>query len=145
MAYVSQETKAKLSPTIKAILKKYKMKGTIAIKHHFSLVVNLQSGPIDFDHNDFTSVNVYHIDAHYTGVAKDFLNELLAAMKGPDWFDKSDSQSDYFHVSHYTDINVGKWNKPYVQTSKEVATLEDIVGAEQADTLRELGMIKAGA
>jgi len=117
MAYVSQETKAKLSPTIKAVLKKYKMKGTIAIKHHFSLVVNLQCGPIDFDHNDFTSVNVYHIDAHYTGVAKDFLNELLAAMKGPDWFDKSDSQSDYFHVSHYTDINVGKWNKPYVQVA----------------------------
>jgi len=72
MAYISQEKKAKLSPTIKAILKKYKMKGTIAIKHHFSLVVNLQSGPIDFDHNDFTSVNVYHIDRHYTGVAKSF-------------------------------------------------------------------------
>jgi len=117
MAYVSQETKAKLSPTIKAILKKYKMKGTIAVKHHFSLVVNLQSGPIDFDHDDFTSVNVYHIDAHYTGVAKAFLTELLAAMKGPDWFDKSDIQSDYFHVSHYTDINVGKWNKPYVQVA----------------------------
>ena len=58
MAYVSQKDKAKLSPAIKAVLKKYKMKGTIAIKHHFSLVVNLQSGPIDFDHNDFTSVNV---------------------------------------------------------------------------------------
>jgi hypothetical protein len=114
MAYVSQETKAKLSPAIKAVLKKYNMKGTIAVKHHFSLVVNLQSGPIDFDHNDFTSVNVYHIDAHYTGVAKDFLNELLAAMKGPDWFDKSDIQSDYFHVSHYTDINVGKWKSMLV-------------------------------
>ena len=55
MAYVSQETKAKLSPTIKAILKKYKMKGTIAVKHHFSLVVNLQSGPIDFDHDEATA------------------------------------------------------------------------------------------
>ena len=46
MAYVSQETKAKLSPAIKAVLKKYKMKGTIAVKHHFSLVVNLQSGQL---------------------------------------------------------------------------------------------------
>jgi len=37
----------------------------------------------------------------------------LAAMKGPGWFDKSDSMTDYFHVKHYCDINVGKYNKPY--------------------------------
>ena len=29
-------------------------------------------------------------------------------------FDNSDPQSDYFSVGWYTDINVGKWNKPYV-------------------------------
>ena len=34
-------------------------------------------------------------------------------MKGPDWFDKSDAMTDYFHISHYCDINVGRWNKPY--------------------------------
>ena len=121
MAYVSQETKAKLSPAIKAVLKKYKMKASIAVRHHFSLVVNVQSGPIKFDHShgdDHTQVNVYHIDTQYTGVAKAFLTELLSAMKGPDWFDKSDSQSDYFHVSHYTDINLGNWNKPYVATKQ---------------------------
>jgi len=27
--------------------------------------------------------------------------------------------TDYFHRSHYTDINIGKWNKPYfMQVSK---------------------------
>jgi hypothetical protein len=30
-----------------------------------------------------------------------------------DNFDKSDSMTDYFHVGHYVDINVGKWNKPF--------------------------------
>jgi len=34
-------------------------------------------------------------------------------MKGPDFFDESDAMTDYFHLSHYTDINVGTWNKPY--------------------------------
>ena len=121
MAYVSQAKKAGLAVEIKAVLKKYNMKGSIAVRHHSTLVVNLQSGPIDFDHNDFTSVNVYWIDSHYTGVAKDFLNELLVAMKGPEWFDRSDAQSDYFHVSHYTDINVGKWNKEYVLTKQKQA------------------------
>ena len=34
-------------------------------------------------------------------------------MKGPNYFNNDDAMTDYFHRSHYTDINVGKWNKPY--------------------------------
>ena len=117
MAYVSQKDKAQLAPQIKKVLNKYGMKGSISIRHHSTLVVTLQSGAIDFkdySHGDgYIQVNTYHIDSHYTGKAKAFLNELLAAMKGPGWFDKSDSMTDYFHLKHYCDINVGRWNKPY--------------------------------
>lgn len=28
-------------------------------------------------------------------------------------WDNSDSQSDYFDVNYYLDINIGKWNKPF--------------------------------
>jgi len=81
------------------------------------LVVTLQSGSIDFGeytHGDgYIQVNTYHIDSHYRGKAKAFLTELLAAMKGPDYFNNDDAMTDYFHRSHYTDINVGRWNKPY--------------------------------
>ena len=38
MAYVSKQDKADLAPTIKAVLKKYKMKGTISIRHYLSLI-----------------------------------------------------------------------------------------------------------
>ena len=116
MAYVSQDDKAKLAPQIKKVLSKYGMKGSISIRHHMSLVVTIQSGSIEFDHSHgdgYTQVNVYHIDSHYEGKAKAFLTELLAAMKGPDYFNNDDAMTDYFHRSHYTDINVGKWNKPY--------------------------------
>ena len=117
MAYVSQQDKAKLAPAIKKVLSKYGMKGSISIRHHSTLVVTLQSGAIDFGeytHGDgYIQVNVYHIERHYKGKAQKFLTELLAAMKGPGWFDKSDSMTDYFHVKHYCDINVGKYNKPY--------------------------------
>ena len=117
MAYVSQEDKKALAPAIKKVLSKYGMKGSISIRHHMSLVVTLQSGAIDFkdySHGDgYIQVNTYHIDSHYTGKAKNFLNELLAAMKGPNYFNNDDAMTDYFHRSHYTDINVGKWNKPY--------------------------------
>ena len=117
MAYVSQKDKAKLAPQIKKVLSKYGMKGSISIRHHSTLVVTLQSGSIDFGeytHGDgYIQVNTYHIESHYRGKAKSFLTELLAAMKGPDYFNNDDAMTDYFHRSHYTDINVGRWNKPY--------------------------------
>ena len=117
MAYVSQQDKKELAPAIKKVLSKYGMKGSISIRHHSTLQVTLQSGAIDFkdySHGDgYIQVNTYHIDSHYSGKAKAFLNELLEAMKGPKYFNNDDAMTDYFHRSHYTDINVGKWNKPY--------------------------------
>jgi hypothetical protein len=134
MAYVSQEMKAKLAPTIRAICKKYGVKASIAVRHHSTLVLNIKSGKIDFIGNSnkvcgndfyqvsrgftpnttgYDQVNPYHFQSHYDGTAKRFMTEMIAAMKGPDFFDHSDIQSDYFHRSHYIDINIGAWNKPY--------------------------------
>jgi ABC-type proline/glycine betaine transport system substrate-binding protein len=139
MAYISQDTKAKLTPTIKAILKKYGVKGSLSIRHHSSLVLTLKSGKIDFIENyiatdaakpyankmsadqvayirknGYLDVNTYWIDAHYTGKAKDFLTEMKAAMEGPDFFNNDDIQTDYFSRSHYVDILIGKYDKPYI-------------------------------
>lgn len=136
MAYVSQEKKQQLAPAIKAILKKYDLKGSLGVQNHSTLVLNIKSGKIDFIKNyndtvsgrpsntglgpylanDYISVNTYWVQDHFTGRAKKCLEELVAAMKGPDFFDKSDAMTDYFCVSHYIDINVGKWNKPYIVT-----------------------------
>lgn len=113
MAYVSQEKKAQLAPAIRAVLKKYDMKASISVRHHSSLVVTIKSGNIDFG-DGYIQVNEYWINEHYTGTARDFLTELLQAMKGPDYFCEDDAQTDYFHRSHYTDINIGRWDKPYV-------------------------------
>jgi hypothetical protein len=113
MAYVSQADKAKLAPAIRAVLNKYKVKGTISVRHHSTLVVTVKSGNIDFG-GDNIDVNVYWIDQHYTGVARQFLNELHRAMMGPDWFCEDDAMTDYFHRSHYCDIRIGNWQRPYV-------------------------------
>ena len=112
MAYVSQEDKSKLAPKIRAVLSKYKMKGTISVRHHSTLVVTVKSGVIDFG-DDWADVNIYWIHEHYKGVARKFLTELLNAMKGPDFYDHTDIASDYFNVSHYTDIRIGSWKQKY--------------------------------
>ena len=118
MAYVSQADKKALAPAIKAVLNKYGMKGSIAVRHHSTLVVTVKSGAIDFSEymrgDAYIDVNPYWIDTHYSGIARDFLNELLEAMKGPNYFNNDDAMTDYFHRSHYTDICIGTaWNKPY--------------------------------
>jgi hypothetical protein len=136
MAYVSQEMKRAKAPAIKAVLAKYGMKGSISVDNHSSLVVTLKEGVLDLigEANRFNrevaerhnerfypvegnySVNTYWIDDHYKGKIRSFFKELLAAMRGNDWFDDSNSQIDYFHTAFYTDINVGRWNKPYVHS-----------------------------
>ena len=119
MAYMSQQHKQELAPTIKTILKKYGIKGSLAVQNHSTLVLNIKSGKIDFaklstSDNFNYQVNTYWVHEHYTGKAKKFFAEVIAAMKGPKFFDHSDAMTDYFHCSHYIDINLGKWNKPYV-------------------------------
>lgn len=141
MAYMSQERKAQRAPVIKAILNKYGVKGSLSVRNHSTLVLTLKSGKIDFIENFINTdanvnhgrkmsqdqidyirknksldVNPYWYQEHFTGKAKDFLKEILDAMYGSDYFDESDAQVDYFHCSHYVDVNIGKWNKPYTVT-----------------------------
>ncbi len=115
MAYISQDDKASLAPGIEAVLKKYSMKGTIGIRNHSELVVNIRSGAISFG-NSHIKVNYYCIDRDYHGTAREFLTELVAAMKGDKWYDNSDRMGDYYDVAFYLSINVGQWNRPYVCT-----------------------------
>ena len=137
MAYMSQERKQQRAPIIKAILKKYGVKGTLSVRNHSTLVLNIKSGKIDFIENYIGTngskhynvmsqdqinyirknksldVNPYWYQDHYTGDAKEFIKEVLDAMYGSDYFDETDAQVDYFHCSHYVDVNIGTWNKPY--------------------------------
>jgi hypothetical protein len=133
MAYMSQEKKAKIAPVVKAILKKYGVKGTLSVRTHSTLVLNITSGKLDFIKNyndnqnrdfcgevrvakDHLSVNTSGwYKQHYTGEVLDFLNEVITAMNDGN-FDKSDIQSDYFYVGWYIDVNVGKWDRPYELT-----------------------------
>ena len=132
MAYISQEDKKALAPKIKSILKQYGLKGSLSIRHHSTLVLNIAKGGIDFiaeankknkEIADRRGTPMYEcegyiqVNTHYPetyGKGSKVLSELVDAMKGPNWFDESDIMTDYFHVAHYVDINIGKWNKPYV-------------------------------
>ena len=137
MAYVSQELKAKLAPSIRAVCKKYGIKASVAVRNHSTLVLNIKQGSIDFIENFIVTdkaksycnymsetdiagirkdqsldVNPYHYRDHFSGRARKFLIEVMSIMNDGNW-DQSDIQTDYFNVGWYVDVNIGKWNKPY--------------------------------
>ncbi len=114
MAYVSKETKKELAPAIKKVLAEYGVKGSIKVDNYMTLVVTLRKVPAElFTPKELTSgVNIYWIDEHFTGVARKFLTELLAAMKGEKWYDRSDAMTDYFDTAWYNDIKIGEYGKP---------------------------------
>lgn len=133
MAYMSQERKALIAPKVKSILKRYGVKGSLAVDNHSTLVLNIKSGTLDFIKNynetvdarpggfrlgspaeDYLQVNHYHYRDHFNDkVIKKFLDEVLAVMNEGN-HDRSDIQTDYFDVGWYVNVNVGKWNKPYI-------------------------------
>jgi hypothetical protein len=113
MAYFNQERKQERAPVIKAILKKYGVKGSLAVRNHMTFVLNIKSGKIDF-RSDCNQVNPYWFHEHYEGVAKEFLTEAFAALKSAGWYNNTRAEIDYFDIAYYVDVNVGKWNKPYV-------------------------------
>ena len=75
------------------------------------------------DHIDYLrknrslDVNPYWYHEHFDGKAKKFLSEVIPAMNKGN-HDNSDIQTDYFDVGWYVDVNVGKWDKPYVLETK---------------------------
>lgn len=125
---MNQEKKAKIAAAIKPLLKKYNLKGSLSVRNHMSIVLTIKSGSIDFigNFNEYNAssdrfnpatnsidVNPYWYKDHFDGVAKAALSEIVPAMYSADYYDNSDSQSDYFDTAYYIDVNVGNWNKPY--------------------------------
>lgn len=122
MAYMNQEKKKIIAAKLKPVLKRYGVKGSLSVRNHMSIVLNVKSGKIDFieDYGDREDarkfgiqVNPYWFQEHFTGKSKEFLTEAFDALKAAGYYNNSDAQIDYFDTAYYYDINIGKWNKPY--------------------------------
>jgi hypothetical protein len=135
MAYMNQERKAKITSALKPVLAKYGVKGTLSVRNHMTITLTVKSGPIDFiansnrvcgnDHyqvargfrpnaNGYDQVNPYWFQDHYDGDARAFLTEAFAALKAADYYDNSDAMTDYFDTAYYYDLNIGRWDRPYI-------------------------------
>lgn len=123
MAYINQEQKAKIAAALKLVVPAG-WKYSLAIDHHSSIVMTIRSAPVDliglienkcesWHNRQHVQLNPYALERTYSGVIRVVMEDILAALN-TDNYDRSDSQSDYFDVGHYVDLNIGRWNKPFV-------------------------------
>lgn len=125
MAYMSQETKARLAPAIKEVCRKHGIKATISVRSHMTLELNVSAGKIDFLASgkrmgsigqDVTkvdySINTYWYHRHFDGEALTFLTEVIAAMNDGN-HNNSDPMTDYYDVGWYIEVKLGSYEKPY--------------------------------
>jgi hypothetical protein len=127
MAYFTQERKKQMSPKIKEILKRYNLKGSLSVRHHSTVVLNIRSGKIDFisNNNDcnknnenqhertYLTVHQYGYQRQFSGTALNCLIELFTVLLDGN-HDNSDIMTDYFDVGWYVDLNIGEWDTPYI-------------------------------
>ena len=64
MAYFNQQMKKDRAEQVKAVLKKYGMKGSLGVSNYSTFVVNIKSGKIDFG-TEYEQVNHYWIERRY--------------------------------------------------------------------------------
>lgn len=140
MAYMSQETKAKIKLALDAIKLPKAWKISLSVRNHSTLAVTIRQAPAtalddfrahlddygnirenfkhsfdEFETKGYFDINCHHCAMQFRGPTLKVIEKIIATVKtAGDWFDKSDSQSDYFHTAFYIDVQFGKWDRPCV-------------------------------
>ena len=131
MAYISTKEVAAIRGQLKE--KFPQLKFSVRKQHHSSVDVTIKSGTVDFSDlvtrcyqgetipfDGYFQTNQYWLDR--LGKHQDLFEEIYKVIKtapasvegGREWFDDSDSMTDYFHTAFYMSVNIGSYDKRYV-------------------------------
>ena len=113
MAYISTQEVANIRKALKEAFPDCKF--GVSRAHGSSISITLKAAPFRFTDKDYSQINEYYPD-NYTNA--DILRQMIDIAKSQDWFDESDSMTDYFHTAYYINIHQGAWDKPFVLLTK---------------------------
>ena len=112
--------------SIRDALKKAFPKAKFQVKKNHNgssgVVVNILKSPYDFgdfphyNPNHCNDINIYHMHMYKDCKNYKVLARVLDIIKNASdtkWFDKSDTQSDYFYQAFYIDFGIGNDDKGY--------------------------------
>jgi hypothetical protein len=127
MAYISKDEKNAKTLELRALGKEYNVTVTVARNNYSTIVLNISKGKIDFfneyqcetgffsDGEKYLTVNHYYLKDQFKTGSKslEFLEKAFLILNAGN-HNNSDSMADYFDVGFYIDINIGKFQKPYI-------------------------------
>lgn len=135
MAYMSQESKKVIAANLKKIMPK-SWKYSLSVRNLSEIVMTITQAPVDviaeinaqnkldtertgmpfYERKGDVQINNYHFEHHFPedSAALPVIREAMKALYSADYFDDSDSQTDYSHCAYYVDLHIGRWNKPFI-------------------------------
>lgn len=127
MAYINKEEIAAIRKELKAAFPDVKF--SVRNRHHSTADITVVSTKGDryglvevLGGEKYCGINEYYIQENFSEnkAARDFLakvNEIAhnapGRAGGKEFYDNSDSMTDYFDVAFYVNISVGRWDKPF--------------------------------
>jgi hypothetical protein len=125
---MNQEKKAKIAALLKEVMPKgYKY--SLSVDNYTTIILTIAAAPIDLVKiavekagyhalDGHVQLNSHHLAKHFekTEVA-DLFKKIEAAMYGADYHDNSNIMIDYHDTAYYVNVNLGKWNKPFLVTA----------------------------
>jgi hypothetical protein len=113
MAYMNQERKKLLAAEVAKVVPSG-WKYSLAVRNHSTIVMTISEAPLRLMRNEKSeSVNPYRVSEYY-GEDHPFVAIIDALNVGN--HDRSDIQTDYFDVGWYVDVQLGRWDKPFIST-----------------------------
>jgi hypothetical protein len=153
MAYISSEEVKNIRNQLKAEFPYCKF--SVVNRHSIEVDIAILSAPFNFnldsphisrnaDGSIILPVNHYSLDRDDSGYygdaeAYEFLRRVSAIAHSQDWYDDSDSQTDYFNTAYYVSISLGRWNKGFSKSErpKGLEPLVEAVDVEAVDVAVE--------
>ena len=135
MAYIDQVKKQKIAAALKLVVPSG-WKYSLAVRNHLTISMTIIAAPVDLiaeanrvsaeraaqrgdqPHQIRTHVqlNERHPESFADGALLETFRKISAALN-TDNHDRSDIMTDYFDVGHYVDLQIGRWDRPFICTA----------------------------
>ena len=130
MAYMSQEHKKVIAAKLKEFMPK-DWKYSLSVHNHSEIVCVIKSAPFELKNvlsekaAEHAQNGNFSVNPHVCWAKEQFVNEdvknvvlqMLQALNHNN-HNNSDIMTDYFDVGHYVSLKFGRWDKPFINTSK---------------------------
>ena len=126
MAYMNQVKKQLIAAALKPVIPA-SWKWSLSVRSHMTICLTISSAPDDLlamvqrvggerarpAPLTYARLNTHHPESFADGEMLETFRQIVAALNAGN-HDRSDIMTDYFDVGHYVDLQLGRWDRPFV-------------------------------